>query len=60
MVASDSQAYWWFEVVDLSRKLFLSAVIVFVQEGSVEQVLLALSVWYVEIDSHILVSISGP
>ncbi|KAF1335529.1 hypothetical protein FI667_g1090, partial [Globisporangium splendens] len=36
--------HWWFEVVDLSRKLFLSGVIVFVQNGSVEQVLLALSV----------------
>uniref|UniRef100_K3W6S3 TRP C-terminal domain-containing protein n=1 Tax=Globisporangium ultimum (strain ATCC 200006 / CBS 805.95 / DAOM BR144) TaxID=431595 RepID=K3W6S3_GLOUD len=42
--ADYSQAYWWFEVVDLSRKLFLSGVIVFVQNGSVEQVLLALSV----------------
>ncbi|ETM37615.1 hypothetical protein L914_15837 [Phytophthora nicotianae] len=36
--------YWWFEVVDLSRKLFLSGVIVFVENGSVEQVLLALAV----------------
>lgn len=43
---ADSQAYWWFEVVDLSRKLFLSGVIMFVQNGSVEQVLLAISVWY--------------
>ncbi|TYZ62049.1 hypothetical protein PybrP1_007518 [[Pythium] brassicae (nom. inval.)] len=42
--ADYSQAYWWFEVVDLSRKLFLSGVIMFVQNGSVEQVLLAITV----------------
>ncbi|DBA01331.1 TPA: hypothetical protein N0F65_001836 [Lagenidium giganteum] len=38
------QDYWWFEVVDLSRKLFLSSVIIFVQNGSPEQVLLAVTV----------------
>ncbi|KAE9234923.1 hypothetical protein PF005_g1677 [Phytophthora fragariae] len=42
--AEYSNDYWWFEVVDLSRKLFLSGVIVFVENGSVEQVLLALAV----------------
>ncbi|TMW60500.1 hypothetical protein Poli38472_000542 [Pythium oligandrum] len=42
--AEYSHDYWWFEVVDLSRKLFLSGVIIFVQNGSVEQVLLAISV----------------
>lgn len=47
LLPTDSQAYWWFEVVDLSRKLFLSGVIMFVQNGSVEQVLLAITVWYV-------------
>ncbi|KAJ8574499.1 hypothetical protein ON010_g4714 [Phytophthora cinnamomi] len=42
--AADSIEYWWFEVVDLSRKLFLSGVIIFVENGSVEQVLLAIAV----------------
>ncbi|KAH7479024.1 uncharacterized protein KRP23_5823 [Phytophthora ramorum] len=42
--AEYSNDYWWFEVVDLSRKLFLSGVIIFVENGSVEQVLLALCV----------------
>ncbi|KAJ0410569.1 hypothetical protein ATCC90586_006593 [Pythium insidiosum] len=42
--ADYSEDYWWFEVVDLSRKLFLSGVIVFVENGSVEQVLLAITV----------------
>ncbi|KAG6592790.1 uncharacterized protein IUM83_16126 [Phytophthora cinnamomi] len=42
--AEYSIEYWWFEVVDLSRKLFLSGVIIFVENGSVEQVLLAIAV----------------
>ncbi|RLN47044.1 hypothetical protein BBJ29_004457 [Phytophthora kernoviae] len=42
--AEYADGFWWFEVVDLSRKLFLSGVIIFVGNGSVEQVLLALGV----------------
>ena len=43
----DSNDFWWFEVLDLSRKLFLSGVIVFVEQGSNEQILLAIAVFYV-------------
>ncbi|KAG7401591.1 hypothetical protein PHYBOEH_000123 [Phytophthora boehmeriae] len=42
--AEYADSFWWFEVVDLSRKLFLSGVIIFVGNGSVEQVLLAAGV----------------
>jgi hypothetical protein len=45
LLSVDSNDFWWFEVVDLSRKLFLSGIIVFVEQGSVEQVLIAILVW---------------
>eukprot|EP00644_Phytophthora_capsici_P002327 jgi/Phyca11/114976/e_gw1.27.140.1 len=50
--AEYSDGYWWYEAVDLSRKLFLSGVIIFVQNGGVEQMLLAMCVclvtmWFV-------------
>lgn len=50
--AEYSDGYWWYEAVDLSRKLFLSGVIIFVENGGVEQMLLAMCVclvtmWFV-------------
>lgn len=44
---SYEENFWWYEVMELVRKLIFNGVMVFIAKGSIEQILAALFVWYV-------------
>lgn len=40
----DDENFWWYEVMELCRKLIFNGVMVFIAKGSIEQILAALFV----------------
>lgn len=41
----DGKYFWWFEVVELFRKLILNGVMVYIKEGTAQQIMVGLLIW---------------
>lgn len=43
----DGERFWWYEVMELARKLIFNGMMIFIAKGSIEQILAALFIWCV-------------